>query len=582
MQHPLRSSVTALLAAGAALSTVGLAQQPVRVSVNSAGEPGNLSSFSPAISADGRHVVFASEASNLVANDTNNTTDVFVRDVVAGTTTRVSVATGGGQGDSASGIPHLGPYDLRRVVSISADGARVAFISIAGNFAPGATVGVPQIYVHDRATGTTAIASRTPSGSAPANGSVQPFLSGDGRFVFFLGAGSELVPGGVSNRTDLFAFDVAAGTVSRVFAPPTFNGLGAWVDWCSSSTNGRHLAFVSVSSTNPGYQIQVMLFDRDADGDGIYDEPGSGTSARVLANSDLGFETPDLSSDGRFVVWQDGSGNVRLRDRDSDEDGTLDENGTTTRIVAHVEAEGSSWPYQLAVSADGRWLGSFERVSGRYTLDDMQLFLRDMRRGASHLVSRTASGAPASMHTRTGTIALTPDAAFVAFDSLADNLVPTDTNGYPDVFLAARPSGTAPGDAVRYCTTTTGPANYLTPHIGYGGSTSVSAGDLVLKAYETPVGGVFGRFMYGPVAASVPFGNGYRCVGPGALGIFRLPLSPVDVWGYPTFPFPFGGTPAGGAISAGSSWCFQYWFRDQPPGSLSFDLTEGLRLVFGP
>jgi Tol biopolymer transport system component len=585
MQFILRSPAPGLLVACAVLSTTGLSQQPIRVSVNSAGEGANSWSFSPAVSADGRYVVFASDATNLVAGDTNDATDVFVRDVVAGLTTRVSVATGGAQGDWVSGIPYPFPYDLRRVVSISADGTRVAFVSSASNFAPGAVIGLPQVYVHDRTNGTTTLASRTPGGSACSAGALEPVLSGDGRFLFFTSGSPDLAPDGNPVRSDLYVFDIGTGTVTRVYAPPT-DGHSAWAYWCSTSTDGRHIAFMTETITDtpsgPHYWVDVVLLDRDADADGIYDEPGAGTRALVLAaDTQYGFETPDISAGGRFVVYQELDGDVVHHDRDADGDGLLDEAGATaTRTVAHNEAEGFSWPYQLSISADGRWVASFDRVAGRFTLDNEQLFLRDVQRGASHLVSRTAAGAPANAHTRTGTIALTPDASFVAFDSTATNLVPGDSGIESDVFLAARPTGTTPGDALRYCTSTVNSSG-RPARIGFGGTSSVSTDDLVLKAFDCPIPST-GAFFYGRVAASVPFANGFRCIAPGAHGLFRLPQSPSDSWGYPTFPFPLASAPTGGAITAGSAWCFQYWFRDVAGGGAGANLTEGLRLVFGP
>src|SRR5688572_19439579 len=93
-----------------------------RVSVSSNGEQGNHESSAPAISADGRFVAFNAYASNLVPGDTNDLGDVFVHDRRTGQTTRVSVSSSGGQGNSVSNGP-----------CISADGRYVAFTSGASN-----------------------------------------------------------------------------------------------------------------------------------------------------------------------------------------------------------------------------------------------------------------------------------------------------------------------------------------------------------------------------------------------------------------------------------------------------------------
>jgi archaellum component FlaF (FlaF/FlaG flagellin family) len=109
-----------------------------RVNVATDGTQANGDSFSLAISADGRYVTFQSIASNLVPGDTNDRTDVFVRDLRSGTTQRVSVATGGTQANGDSDIP-----------AISADGRYVAFESGASNLVPGDTNHSEDVFVRD-------------------------------------------------------------------------------------------------------------------------------------------------------------------------------------------------------------------------------------------------------------------------------------------------------------------------------------------------------------------------------------------------------------------------------------------------
>ena len=115
-----------------------------RVSVSTSGMEGNGESYLSFISVDGRYVAFECDADNLVSGDTNAMTDVFVHDRQTGQTTRISLSTGGGQGNGTSGSP-----------SISVDGRYVAFDSVASDLVPGDTNGWSDVFVHDRGAGGT-------------------------------------------------------------------------------------------------------------------------------------------------------------------------------------------------------------------------------------------------------------------------------------------------------------------------------------------------------------------------------------------------------------------------------------------
>ena len=128
------------------------------VSVSSDGTQANDESTVPHISYDGRDVAFSSDATNLVPEDTNGYEDIFVHDRETGTTTRVSVATDGTQGNNFS-----------YWTSLSGGGRYVAFSSDATNLVPGDTNEGRDIFVHDRETGTTTRVSVATDGTQ-ANG----------------------------------------------------------------------------------------------------------------------------------------------------------------------------------------------------------------------------------------------------------------------------------------------------------------------------------------------------------------------------------------------------------------------------
>src|SRR5207244_877862 len=145
----------------------------VRVSLVDDGSEANGPSYEPAMTPDGRFIAFTSEASNLVPGDTNGTNDVFVRDLVNGTTERVSVSSAGAQGNGPSG----GGFS----VGLSDDGRFVVFPSEATNFDPAASSGIRQIFIRDRQLGTTEVVSVSPAGQQGNGTSQRPVVSADGR-----------------------------------------------------------------------------------------------------------------------------------------------------------------------------------------------------------------------------------------------------------------------------------------------------------------------------------------------------------------------------------------------------------------
>lgn len=161
---------------------------------------GNQASYEPSISADGRYVAYTSAATNLVAGDTNATLDVFVRDRTANTTTRVSVASSGAQGNGPSEQP-----------SISEDGRYVAFTSFADNLVTRDTNSTYDVFVHDRLRRTTVRVSVS-SAETPGNDrSLRPAVSADGRYVAFESRASNLAARDTNARTP---------TSSSATAPP--------------------------------------------------------------------------------------------------------------------------------------------------------------------------------------------------------------------------------------------------------------------------------------------------------------------------------------------------------------------------
>jgi Tol biopolymer transport system component len=212
-----------------------------RVSVDSSGIEADDDSFLPAISADGRFIAFTSRATNLVAGDTNGTYDVFVHDRSTGTTERVSVDASGAEGDARSGTS---------AVSISADGRLVAFDSDATNLVAGDTNRNPDVFVHDRSTGTTERVSVDSSGREGDGWSYYPALSEDGTVVAFNSDSTNLVVGDANGTWDTFVHDRRSGITRRVSIDSSGAEGNYTYGWYppSVSAGGVCIAFASLAS----------------------------------------------------------------------------------------------------------------------------------------------------------------------------------------------------------------------------------------------------------------------------------------------------------------------------------------------
>ena len=406
-----------------------------RVSVTSEGTQavgGN--SFNPALSSDGRYVTFQADATNLVAGDTNGATDVFVHDRGTGATTRVSVGAAGAQATGASRNP-----------DVSSDGRYIAFDSQATSLVDGDTNTATDVFVHDRATGTTTRVSIA-TGGAQGNGASEiPSISANGRYVAFQSVATSLVAGDTNNRSDVFVHDRATGATTRV----SVGNSGIQADNSSSSPalsgDGRHVAFSSAA-------INLVTGDTNGAIDVFVHDRLTGTIARVSIGSG-GTQAaggassfPRLSADGRYVAFQSTATNLVT----ADTNGVLDvfvhdcETGATTRVS--VASDG-------AQALDGSGLGSFQpdlNADGRYvvfssfaanlvvgdTNSASDVFVHDRLTGVTSRASRAIDSGQPTGDSSQGA-AISADGHVIAYHSGAVNLVPDDTNNRLNIFVRA-------------------------------------------------------------------------------------------------------------------------------------------------
>lgn len=408
-------------------STVAGANDITRVSADSAGLEGNLSSYArPSISDDGRFVAFESDADNLVDADTNEVTDVFVRDRQTGTTSRVSVDSNGIEGDGGSLHP-----------SISGDGRFVAFTSGASNLVAADTNGFWDVFVHDRQTGAVSRVSVAGNGIEGNHVSAAPSISSDGRYVAFFSAASNLVAGDNNSTIDVFVRDRQTGTTTRVsVASNGAEGDDSSMGSVAISGDGRFVAFYSLSRN-------LVAGDTNGTWDVFLHDRQTATTVRVSVDSS-GAEgnglsvDPSISGDGRFVAFDSAASNLVAGDTNGARDVFVydRETGTTARVsLDSAGAEGGGGVLS-SISDDGRYV-AFESLASNLvsgdTNGDWDVFVRDLQTGKTRRVSKATMGAQANGASTYPSIS--GDGQFVAFVSTASNLVLDDTNEVSDAFV---------------------------------------------------------------------------------------------------------------------------------------------------
>ena len=329
-----------------------------RMSVGPQGVQGDGASLGAVVAPGGRYVGFSSFATNLVGNDANGRWDAFVRDRSTSTTERVSVSSAGVEGNADSFF-----------WSISDGGRFVVMVSDASNLVPGDTNDASDVFVRDRRTNTTKRISVSTGGAEANGGSSGAHISANGRFVTFQSDASNLVAGDTNGFRDIFLRDLQSGTTSLVSRGQ--GGLPANAQSFDSaiSANGRYVAYHS-EATNlaPGSAIPgVFVYDRQ-----------TGATER-LPRSDDG-SAPIISGDGRFVAFYSGDDTI--------------------------------------VSGDDN--------------ETNDVFLRDRVRGTTRLLSVAIGGGVGNGSSEAPDISA--DGSTVAFESQANDLVPNDTNKTRDIF----------------------------------------------------------------------------------------------------------------------------------------------------
>ena len=279
------------------------------ISKSNDGASSNQLSAYPSISADGKSVVFMSQSDNLVANDTNNLSDIFLRDLRTSKTTRINVSSSGAQGDLGVTVGKTG---------ISADGRYVVFSSSSSNLVTGDDT-TEDVFLRDVKAGlTTRISGRAKSSGWDGN-SRYPSISSDGRYIAYQSASSKLIANDTDDtNSDIFVFDRSTKTTTKI--TKNANGMSVLP---TISGNGRFIAFISQASnlvtndTNEAWD--TFVYDQQTGKtERINLTPqGEQSVGDAMHYSLIGV---DLSADGRFVSFESGAADLTPDDTDKSSD----------------------------------------------------------------------------------------------------------------------------------------------------------------------------------------------------------------------------------------------------------------------
>jgi Tol biopolymer transport system component len=411
-----------------------------RASTAGKGAQGNGGSILPSFSPDGKLVAFESDSSNLVSGDRNGDTDSFVKNIVTGAITRLSVNAKGAEGNSDSFSPIF-----------SADGTKVVFRSNASNLVPGDTNKADDIFVKVLATGKLTRASSRANGAVGAGASFSPVFSPDGTKVAFTSRAENLVAGDTNKQADIFVKDLGTGAIQLVST--TASGAQANDDCYTAafSPDGTKIAFSSdatnlvAGDTNGKFDI----FVKDLTSGAIQRVSTTGAGGQSNGDSLI----PVFSPDGTRIAFRSAASNLVGGDSNAADDifvktlatGAIQRVSTT---AGGGQANGGS--AGSVFSADSKRIMFSSEATNLVPKDTngvSDVFVKVLATGAIQRVSTRPTGGQASGASSIG--GFSPDGSKVTFSSSDGTLVAGDTNKVADIFVADLTAKVAGNDVLQ-------------------------------------------------------------------------------------------------------------------------------------
>ena len=384
------------------------------VTVNTSGGSPNSNTSALSSSLDGRYVVFQSNATDLVSSPavTGSNSQIYVRDRYTNTTQLVSVNSAGTNGGNS----------WSQAPTISSDGRYVAFNSPATNLTntnPGGTI---EVYVRDLVSQTTVLASSSSSGAAANSTSYDGSISGDGNFVVFRTAASNLVSGVTPSSEQVFVKDLTDSSVKVV----SKNGSGALANANTTgpriSCEGRFIIFLTNATNLPGQTSAVW---------NIYmaDMLHGGAVTDITPNvpSGTSFGPMTISCNGNYVGFNSDASNIVSGDTNSQVDAFIYDritNGFDLVSKSSSGTLGNDTSAEVSVSNDGRFVTFSSAATNLIASDtnsNYDIFMHDRLSGTTELVSKNLSGTQANGFSFQPSIS--SNAKYIFYGSTANNLI---------------------------------------------------------------------------------------------------------------------------------------------------------------
>ncbi len=412
-----------------------------RISVSTSGTQANAPSSLSDINADGRYVVFASTASNLVDGDTNAVKDVFLRDRQALTTVRVSVTSGGGQVNGDSDAP-----------VISADGRYIAYSSYATNLVTGDTNAKSDIFLYDTVDATTIRISVKDDGTQADDHSFNPSISSLGGYVAYESQATNLITGDTNGVRDIFVYNRVGVTTTRVSVDTSEVAGNNTSIRPAISEDGRYVTFSSIATN-------LITTDTNAVSDVFLRDRTNTTTIRVSVSSS-GVEAnggsffPTIDDDGSNIAYESVATNLITGDANSKRDIFVYNTQTGETTLASSATAGTQGnndsgdgvdQRSVNISGNGEYIAFKSRATNLVSNDTnnvVDVFVNHQRTSfVTNRISISNTGTEGDSYSYYP--AINEDGRYVSFYSYATNLVTDDTNGFGDIFVYDRDALTA-------------------------------------------------------------------------------------------------------------------------------------------